>query len=74
MPDGWLDKETFLLTFETNTYENCNQIDKGAIFYLEKGARISDKNSDYRDCSALEGGLAYVTGHGTYLHLSEPRR
>lgn len=44
-------------------------MEKGAIFYLEEGARLTEMKSVYEDCSALSGGLAYITGHGTYLHL-----
>lgn len=72
LPDGWLNAETFTMMFQTNEYEDCHHIDKGAIFYLEEGARLRDYNSDYDKCSALSGGLAYVTGHGTYFQIKSP--
>ena len=71
-PNGYLDPEYFSLVFENNEYQGCNQVEKGAIFYLEEGARLYDKGSEYYKCSALQGGLAYLTGHGTYLKLYEP--
>ena len=47
-------------------------MEKGGIFYLEEGARVQDLRSDYTECSALAGGLAFVTGHGTYLQIKTP--
>ena len=72
LPDGYLDTSEFNLVFEDNSYEGCNQVEKGAIFYLEEGARLRDESSDYYKCSALSGGLAYLTGHGTYLKITSP--
>lgn len=43
---------------------------RGAIYYLENGARVSEMNSSYTDNSALEGGIAYLKGDGTYLKIS----
>jgi hypothetical protein len=43
---------------------------RGAIYYLENGARVSEMNSSYIDNSALEGGIAYLKGDGTYLKIS----
>ena len=68
-----LDATEFNLQFYGNTYNDCNQVDKGAVFFLEEGARLRDEASDYSDCSALAGGLAFVTGHGTYLKITKPR-
>lgn len=60
------------MRFERNKYTGCNHAEKGAIFYLEAGARLIDLQSDYESCSAMSGGLAFVTGHGTYLKIELP--
>lgn len=74
LPDGWLNADGFTILFQTNEYEDCHHVDKGAIFYLEEGARLRDFNSDFDKCSALSGGLAYLTGHGTYLQIKSPKK
>ena len=33
---------------------------------------MKDYRSTYNKCSALEGGLAFVSGHGAYLHIDFP--
>lgn len=70
--DGTLDADKFYNQFSDNTYSNCNQIYRGSIFYLEKGAQLKDKSSTYSQNSALEGGIAYLTGDGTYLRIDSP--
>lgn len=72
VPDGYLDETEFTMQFQQNTYTGCNQVDKGGIFFLEEGARLRDYRSDYDKSSAIRGGLAYVTGYGTYLHIESP--
>ena len=45
---------------------------KGSIYYLENGARIRDEKSEFGAASALHGGIAYVTGDGTYFYYTNP--
>jgi hypothetical protein len=46
--------------FFGNTYQSCNQVAKGAVFYLENGARAYDFGSKFYKLSALEGGVAFI--------------
>ncbi len=63
--DGCVDATFFRNQFITNQYKNCNNVRRGAIYYLENGARFSETNSSYTDNSALEGGIAYLKNDGT---------
>ena len=67
---GLLDPSLFTMQFADNTFSTCHHMHKGAIYYLEEGARIRDLRSDYGYASALHGGVAFVTGDGTYFHYA----
>lgn len=54
-------------------YSGCNQVDRGSVFYLEKGARLKDTTSSYSGLSAIEGGVAYIDGDGTYLTIQQAK-
>jgi len=69
--NGLLDSTEFKNQFSSNQYKHCNNVRQGAIFYLENGARVAETNSSFTDNSALEGGIAYLKGDGTYLHISK---
>jgi len=64
-----MDANAFKNQFSDNTYIDCNNIRRGAIYHLENGARLRDSHGDYRRNSALEGGIAYLSGDGTYLQI-----
>ena len=45
---------------------------KGAIYHIQKGGRVYDRQSNYGSSSALYGGIAFVTGDGSYLEIDSP--
>lgn len=47
-------------------------MDRGSVFYLESGAQLVDKESNFRYLSALEGGVAYLDGDSSYLIIYRP--
>lgn len=65
-----LDASKFKNKFSNNKYKNCNNFRQGSIFYLENNARVDETNSTFTSNSALEGGIAYLKGDGTYLKIS----
>lgn len=64
-----LDASQFNVQFSANTYTYCNNFYKGSVFYVSDGGQVRDKGSTFQYLSALMGGIGFVTGDGSYLHI-----
>ena len=58
--------------FVGNTASYCNHIDKGSIYFLERGAKVKDERGNYSNNSAMRGGFAYIKDPETYFVFTKP--
>ena len=63
---------TFPIQMSFNKFIDCQHMHRGAIYHIQKGGRVYDRQSNYGSSSALYGGLAFVTGDGSYLEIDSP--
>jgi hypothetical protein len=67
------DNPVIKFNFISSTFQNCNQAYRGAIFNIENGVvlQISNNTTYALNNSAIEGGFAFMQGHGTKIIIKD---
>ena len=68
-------RDGFLFKFDSTQFKNCNQALRGAIFDIADGVQVEITNgvsmSGATNNSAIEGGFAFLQGHGTMISIKD---